>query len=179
MHADPALTWYGLAVTTGREIAVAKDLKDTALEILIPVSRNWHRVSWRCRKLELSERPLLPGYLFAGCAGAFPFSALDATRGYCEPVRIPGQYDLSAIPAQQIQRVINLARQFDMMVPGRSAPTAFRAGMSVQFAASDPFAGERAKITKVLKDEIVEIQHRFLGSVRTSQVKTTRLEKVA
>ena len=178
MRADPALTWYGLAVTTGREIAVKKDLKNTALDILIPISTAWHRVSWRCRKLELSARPVLPGYLFAGVTGSFPFNALDATRGYCEPVRIPGRADLTAIPAEQINRVIELARKLDMMVPPRNGPPAFKAGMSVQFAASDPFAGERARITQVLKDELVEIEHRFLGSVRRSQVKTARLEIV-
>jgi transcription antitermination factor NusG len=179
MRADPALTWYGLAVTTGREIAVKKDLKNTGLNILIPISTAWHRVSWRCRKLELSARPVLQGYVFAGCSGQFPFDDLAATKLYCKPVKIPGSHELSTIPHWQINRVIDLAIKLDLMVPPRNGPPAFKAGMAVQFAASDPFAGERARITQVLKDELVEIEHRFLGSVRRSQVKTARLEIVA
>lgn len=178
MRADPALTWYGLAVTAGREIAVKKDLRNTSLNLLIPMSSGWHRVSWRCKRLALLPRPVLPGYLFAGCRGPFDFDALEATRGYCEPVRLPGRFDLSVIPAEQIQRVIDLTIKLDAMVPARHRRSNFRAGEAVQFASGDPFAGERARVMKVLKDELIEIEHKFFGSMRRSQVKVTRLEHV-
>jgi transcription antitermination factor NusG len=170
MRADPALTWYALAVTATRELAVAKDLRGTALTILIPMETNWHRVSRHANRMELVERPLLPAYIFAGCRGAFPFRALDETRLYCEPVR--HARELAVIPANQIQEVLDLAEQIKPLArPGQQS---FQVGMSVQFA-HGPFTGQHAVVAAVLKQK-VKIIHQFLGSSREITVKSTELK---
>lgn len=106
------LTWHLLRVVSGREGAVRDEIGLLRLATYSPIRLTWRqarRRHWRKggSVYEPVERPLFPGYLFAG---AFPGDPVDwhavrETKGMIEPVTTAAG-DLSVIPGAVIRSLI-------------------------------------------------------------------------
>jgi transcription antitermination factor NusG len=168
MRADPALTWYALTVAPQRELTVRGDLEAEGQRIIVPMEPVWRRASRHARRLERTERPLIPGYVFAGARGRIPFEIYRKAKAYRDVVKFAG------IPApvdhRQLQAIIDLVAQ--MEAPPMPGQTVWQIGQGVKVL------GRRGTITAILKHKVRVLQD-FLGAFREIVVQTSKLEAVA
>ena len=168
MRADPALTWYALTVAPQRELAVKSDLEAEGLPLIVPMEPVWKRVSRHARRLERTERPLIPGYVFAGARGRIPFEIYRKAKAYRDVVKFAGVP--APVDPRQLQAILDLVDQ--MEAPPMPGQTVWQIGQGVKVL------GRRGTITAILKHKVRVLQD-FLGSSREIVVQTNKLEAIA
>ena len=169
MRAEAHLTWYALITAPQREVAARIDLEAEGQRVIVPMEPVWRPPSrhQNSRDYKRSERPLIPGYAFAGVNGRIPYEIYRTSKAYRDVVKFAGI--ARPVNRAQLQAILDLVEQ--MEEPPRPGQTIWRVGQHVKVF------GRRRPIIAVLKHH-VRVMQEFLGAMRPVDVPFDKLEAI-
>lgn len=164
-------TWHILRVRTMRERWLANELRrGLGLKTYVPVEKVV--ATLRARRIE-RIRPLMPGYVFAGCFETMPWHDIASTRHVIDWLTVDDDRPATVTDAE-IERIRALEHQHNAALHDRRV---LKAGDRVR-AKDGPFQSMEVLLRSV-RGSSATIEVHMLGSLRTAQVKLDQLEKVA
>ena len=169
MRAEAHLTWYALITAPQREVAARIDLEAEGQRVIVPMEPVWRPPSrhQNSRDYKRSERPLIPGYAFAGVNGRIPYEIYRTSKAYRDVVKFAGI--ARPVIRSQLNAILDLVEQMER--PPKPGQTIWNVGEGVKVL------GRRSTIVAVLKHKVRVLQE-FLGSSREIEVPITKLEKL-
>lgn len=164
-------TWHILRCMTMRERWLANELRrGLGLKTYVPVERVV--ATLRARRIE-RIRPLMPGYVFAGCFETMPWADIASTRHVIDWLTVDDDRPATITDAE-VERIRDLEQMHNKALHDRRV---FRAGDRVR-AKDGPFASMDVLLRSVRGSQAI-IEVHMLGSLRHATVSTDQLEKVA
>lgn len=158
---DHARLWYLLRSVTRQEFVAEAALIDAGFPVYLPRRTVWKRLGAE-RKGERVERPLCPGYLFAGLAEAEDLATVEALDGVHAAIRfIKGRVPVP-VPLLAFQDMLNgeIAGEHDMTRPTRRNDPP--EGAEVQIVGGK-FMGWPAKFVERREDDRIKLLFKMLG----------------
>jgi len=164
-------TWHILRCMTMRERWLANELRrGLGLKTYVPVEKVV--ATLRARRIE-RIRPLMPGYLFAGCFETMPWADIASTRHVIDWLTVDDDRPATVTDAE-IERIRALEHQHNAALHDRRT---YRIGERVR-AKSGPFASIDVLLSS-LRDEQVELKGEVMGKKLTIRTTIDNIERAA
>jgi len=164
-------TWHILRCMTMRERWLANELRrGLGLKTYVPMERNV--VTLRGRRIE-RPRPIMPGYVFAGCIDSMPWHDIASTRHVIDWLTVDDDRP-AVVTDAEIERIRDLEQMHNAALHDRRT---YRIGERVR-AKDGPFASMPVLLCSV-RGEHVQLKGEFMGKKLIINTTIDNIERAA